>query len=78
VPVANTLTNVTPENVLKARTVILAEAESVAHFVQERFSAQRLIGLCGGDPISRDAQEIATHVGADAQDGSPAMPSPAR
>lgn len=59
-PVSATLTNVTPRNVLKARAAILAEAESLQEFVRQKFSTGSLIGLCGGDPISRDAQQLFT------------------
>lgn len=51
--------NVTPENVLQARAVVLAEAESFARHLRNNVRADgQLIGLCGGDPISRDAQEL--------------------
>lgn len=53
--------NVTPENVLQARAVILAEAESFMEHLTDNFGSRRdLIGLCGGDPISRDARELFT------------------
>jgi hypothetical protein len=52
---------VTPENVLQARAVLLAEAESFQGFIRDNFSGnRRLVGLCGGDPISQDAQELFT------------------
>lgn len=51
---------VTPENVLQARAVLLTEAESFQGFIRSTFFGQQLIGLCGGDPISRDAQELFT------------------
>lgn len=52
--------NVTPENVLQARAVILAEAQSFMDYLDDKFlrAGGQLIGLCGGDPISRDAQEL--------------------
>lgn len=51
---------VTPENVLQARAVLLTEAESFQGFIFDNFFVRDLIGLCGGDPISRDAQELFT------------------
>lgn len=49
--------NVTPENVLQARAVVLAEAEDLRRFVRDRFGdSVKVVGLCGGDPISREAQ----------------------
>lgn len=58
---AAALMNVTPENVLQARAVVLAEAESLMQFVNDRFGpTAQLVGLCGGDPISQDAQELFT------------------
>ncbi len=59
--VSSPLMNVTPENVLQARATILAEAESFMQYLADNFHGGRqLIGLCGGDPISRDAQELFT------------------
>lgn len=56
------LMNVTPENVLQARAVVLAEAQSFMEHLYDNFFANReLIGLCGGDPISRDAKELFTN-----------------
>jgi hypothetical protein len=56
------LMNVTPENVLQARAVILAEAESFMDHLRNGLLMPGipLVGLCGGDPISRDAQELFT------------------
>lgn len=56
------LMNVTPENVLQARAVILAELESFMEHLGDSFFLRGtpLIGLCGGDPISRDAQDLFT------------------
>ncbi len=51
---------VTPENVLQARAVLLTEAESFQRFIADNFLHRAAIGLCGGDPISRDAQELFT------------------
>jgi hypothetical protein len=51
--------NVTPDNVLQARAVIVEEAQSLLDFVSTEFRSDRqLMGLCGGDPISRDAQRL--------------------
>jgi hypothetical protein len=48
---------VTPDNVLRARDALLAEAESFHDFLTTTFVDRRdLIGLCGGDPISQQAQ----------------------
>lgn len=53
------LMNVTPENVLQARALIVAEADSFTQHLADHFRGDgHLIGLCGGDPISRDAQEL--------------------
>lgn len=58
---AAALMNVNRDNVLQARAVILAEAEDLMRFLQDKFGPDRLlIGLCGGDPISRDAQRLFT------------------
>jgi hypothetical protein len=56
------LVNVTSENVLQARAVILAEAESFRQYLVEIYFRpdKEMIGLCGGDPISRDAKELFT------------------
>jgi hypothetical protein len=56
------LVNVTPENVLQARAVILAEAQSFMEYLRDGLlnPGIPLVGLCGGDPISRDAQELFT------------------
>lgn len=49
---------VTPENVLRARDALLAEAESFHDFLTTTFMDRRdLVGLCGGDPISEQAQK---------------------
>lgn len=54
------LMNVTPENVLQARALILAEAQSFMEHLNGKFlrPGAQMVGLCGGDPISRDAQEL--------------------
>jgi uncharacterized protein YukE len=55
---ARELMNVTPENVLQARAVIAAEADSFSRYVADHLIGDsHLVGLCGGDPISRDAQD---------------------
>lgn len=56
------LMNVTPENVLQARALILAEAQSFMEYMRNGLLMPGipLVGLCGGDPISRDAQELFT------------------
>lgn len=53
------LLNVTPENVLQARALVLAEAQSFMEHLEMNLGLHKeLIGLCGGDPISRDAQYL--------------------
>lgn len=58
---ASELINVTPENVLQARALIAAEADSFSQYLLDHVQRNdHLIGLCGGDPISRDAQYLFT------------------
>ncbi len=52
--------NVNRDNVLQARAVILTEAEDLMRYMQDEFLNSEPIGLCGGDPISRDAKRLFT------------------
>jgi hypothetical protein len=48
---------VTPENVLQARAALLRNAERINDHLQTiRGEGWHMIGLCGGDPISEQAQ----------------------
>ena len=48
---------VTPENVLQARAALLKHAEYLYDVaIAPQNSAMPLVGLCGGDPISSQAQ----------------------
>jgi hypothetical protein len=53
---------VTPENVLQARAALLTNAEKINDYLRSADRAGwQLIGLCGGDPISRQAQVAFSH-----------------
>ena len=45
---------VTPDNVLSVRKVLLEEADRLIRSAKP--TATPVVGLCGGDPLSRDAQ----------------------
>lgn len=48
---------VTPENVLQARAALLKHAETLYDAAMGfKKHGKRLVGLCGGDPISQQAQ----------------------
>ena len=48
---------VTPDNVLRARAALLRDAERINdHLRTIRGEGWHMIGLCGGDPISEQAQ----------------------
>ena len=58
-PMSDQVLTVSRENVLQARAVLLAEADDFLAFVSAtEFAMDQWIGLCGGDPISRDAQRL--------------------
>ncbi|WP_232661383.1 hypothetical protein [Pseudonocardia sp. TRM90224] len=54
--VAHLALQVNRENVLKARAALLAEADRLDAIVETHIASWKGMGLCGGDPVSRDAQ----------------------
>jgi uncharacterized protein YukE len=55
---------VTPENVLDAYAVIAAEVQRLTDSLEKyRTRTARGMGLCGGDPVSRDASASFTAAG---------------
>ncbi|WP_232662935.1 WXG100 family type VII secretion target [Pseudonocardia sp. TRM90224] len=55
--VADVALQVNRENVLKARAVLLAEADRLDDVIDNNLQHGLGIGLCGGDPVSKDAQK---------------------
>ncbi len=47
---------VNPENVLKVRAMLMAEADRLYHDMW-RYEPQSMVRLCGGDPVSRQAMD---------------------
>jgi uncharacterized protein YukE len=59
--VSSVALQVTPENVLQARAALLTNAENINDYLRTaNEDRSRLIGLCGGDPISYQAQAAFT------------------
>ncbi|WP_232662810.1 hypothetical protein [Pseudonocardia sp. TRM90224] len=54
--VASVAMQVNRDNVLKARAVLMAEADRLDDVLTNARNNNPGIGLCGGDPVSRDAQ----------------------
>lgn len=54
--VADVNLQVTPENVLDVRNVLLTEADRLRTFGGQNMMMAQLVGRCGGDPISDEAQ----------------------
>ncbi|MEJ3658417.1 hypothetical protein WEH80_36215 [Actinomycetes bacterium KLBMP 9759] len=55
--VASVALQVTRDNVLKARAVLMAEADRLDQVVDTAKQNNPGVGLCGGDPVSRDASK---------------------
>jgi hypothetical protein len=53
--VRNVHLQVTPENVLDVRKVLLQEAERLLNHAQRATAQSQFVGLCGGDPVSQQA-----------------------
>jgi hypothetical protein len=53
--IANVHVQVTPENVLEVRRVLLSEAENLMNAGVQDIVATKIVGFCGGDPISKQA-----------------------
>lgn len=54
--VRNVHLQVTPDNVLAIRKVLLQESERLLNIANKNMATAQLVGLCGGDPVSAQAQ----------------------
>jgi uncharacterized protein YukE len=54
--VSNVNLQVTPDNVLDVRKILLQEAERLQRVSGINLTTTQLVGLCGGDPVSQQAQ----------------------
>jgi hypothetical protein len=50
------LLQVTPENVLEVRQTLYAAAQRINAYVTQSVVGAQYVGLCGGDPVSEQAQ----------------------